>query len=821
MPQGLIQRSFAGGEIAPALYGRADQVKYQTGLKILRNFQVLKHGGVANRSGTGFIAEVKTSALATYLIKFVFNADQTYRIEVGNLYFRFYRNRARIVIAAPAAYNGATTYAIADLVSYGGVNYYSRVAANVGNQPDVSPTQWYALTELIYEIPTPYATADLAALQFTQSGDIVTIVHPSYDPMELTRTGHTAWSLIASTFAPSIGAPGSVTSSDVGVGGDAYCVTAIKSESYEESLASSSTETASVATSGAPDTITWANVSGAQEYNVYKRKNGVFGFIGIAASGVTGFVDNGITPDMSLTPPVSRNPFSGANNRPSVVAYYQQRLMMANQNNNTEKIFGSRSGMFKNFSISSPLQDDDAVTFGIAGRQVNAVRHLVDLGTLVALTASAEYFIEGNQDGTLSATQPPNPRQIGANGASAIMPMIVNDSLVYAQARGSVIRDLRYEIQAQGQQAGYRGRDLTVFATHLFINQTISRMDYAQIPNSIAYIVRADGTMLGLTYLPEHEIWGWHRHDTDGTFEDVCVAPAGAVDEPYVIVKRTINGVVKRYIEYLPARDFTDIEVDAKFMDSHLTYDGRNTAATTVTLSTGAGWTIDDTITVTAAAGTPFIAGYVGDDVVVWSGTTEVSIRVVTFTSTTVVSGTPNMTVPVVLRSTALTTWGRAVDQVSGLDHLEAKNISAFGDGNVIANPNNDAYNTVTVTAGVATFDRPYLIIHAGLPYLADFQTLDLDISGQQLRERKKKITHIALLVESSRGIFAGPDFDTLNELQPEPITTYNQPWPLKTGVVDMSIAATWDESGSFAVRQKDPLPLTILSAIPIGEIGG
>lgn len=814
----VIQRSFAGGEIAPALYGRADQTKYQTGLKTLRNFMVLKHGGAANRHGTKHINEVKTSALATYMAKFVFNDAQTYIIEVGNLYFRFYTGAAQIVVSGVAAWSNATNYVIGDLASRLGVNYYC-IAAHINQQPP-NATYWYPLTGTIYEIPTPYSTADLPRLQFIQSGDVVTITHPSYDTRDLTRTGHTAWTLTAKTYAPSQAAPTGLTSSDVGVGGDKYVVTAIKTDTYEESLASANTETATAATSGAPDTLTWTNAAGAVEYNIYKAKNGIYGFIGISSDGTIGFVDNGIVPDMTYTPPSSRDPFTGANNRPACATYYQQRLVLANQNSNTEKIYASRSAMYNNFSITSPLQDDDAVTWTMAGRKVNEVRHMVDLGTLVVLTASSEYIVEGDSDGILRANQPPNPRQIGDNGASWVVPAQVNDSLVFMQARGSVARDLRYEVTAGGQ-AGYKGRDLTVFAGHLFVNKTITRMDYAQIPNSVIWLIRSDGVLLGLTYLTDHEVWGWHRHDTDGTFEDVCVVPEGGIDAVYVVVKRTINGTTKRYIERFAPRDFTAIELDATFMDSFLTLDGRNTSSTTLSLSTGAGWTINDNITITAGVGTPFVAGDVGNAFVLTVGDETIRIVVDTYTDTTHVIGRPDNTVPATLRGVATTAWTRQVNQISGLSHLEGKAVSVFADGHVVASPNNDAYTLVTVTAGAITLDRPYGVIHIGLPYLSDFETLDLDLLGKEIRDLHKDVTHISLLVESSRGIFAGPDFDNLDELQPDPINTYGEPWPLKTGLVEMPIASTWNQTGSFAVRQKDPLPLTILSAIPSGDLGG
>jgi hypothetical protein len=285
--------------------------------------------------------------------------------------------------------------------------------------------------------------------------------------------------------------------------------------------------------------------------------------------------------------------------------------------------------------------------------------------------------------------------------------------------------------------------------------------------------------------------------------------------------------VTKRYIERMTSRDFEDITVDAVFMDSYLSYDGRNDTAQTMTLSTGATWTVDDEITITRSAGT-FVAGDVGNafklDILDDDGdiSDTVTITVTEYTDPTHVNGTPSKTVPAALRGVATATWTRMVDELSGLDHIALKDAAVFADGHVVASPNNEAYTVLTVTAaGGLTLDRPYGVIHVGLPYLSDFQTLDLDINGEQIRDRRKSITHISLLVESSRGIFAGPDEDNLDELQPTPITDYGDPWPLETGIVEMQIASTWNESGSFLVRQKDPLPLTILSAIPAGEIGG
>lgn len=807
MSGSLIQRSFAAGEIAVDLYARADQTKYQTGLKQCRNFQVMRHGGVTSRTGSGLVQESKDSNARAYFIKFVFNADQTYVIEVGNLYMRFYRNGARIVVAGVAAYNGATTYAIGALVVQGGVNYYC-VAATTGNAPP-NATYWYPLTGAIYEIPTPYITADLADLRTVQSDDVITITHPSYRPRELRRTGHTAWTLPVISTLPGIDAPAN-TAVPVFTAGAlpySYVVTAIKAETYEESLPSIAATIACLTPSAlAANGVTWDGVIGAIEYDVYLDAvgNGVYGYIGTASGAA--FNDIGYTPDLSQTPPVDKDLFNAVDEYPAVGAYFQQRQMFAAPNNDPTKAWGSKTGAFKNFTVSSPIQDDDAVSFRMAGRNVNEIRHMIEVGDLIILTAGGEWLISGEE----AMTPFPggiHPKQESYYGAAKVPPVIIGNSLIYTQARQSIIRDLRFDVQADG----YVGRDLTIFSAHLFEGYTIDRMDYAQNPHSIVWMVRSDGSLVGVTYLREQEVLGWHVHDTDGVYEDVCVVPEGTEDVVYVLVRRTINGNTRRYIERFASRRVTNIRTDALFMDSYLSYDGRNTdPALTMGLTSGGGFTSTDLLTITASAGF-FVAGDVGNAIAFLNDDASEIFRIVidAYTSPTVVSGYPNRDV------TAFdpAVWARAVDQVSGLDHLEAKSVKILADGNVVAD--------AVVASGVVTLDRPASIIHVGLGYVPTLETLDLDIAGQQIRDSKKKVKAISILVKESRGGFVGPDLDNLVEFKADAPEDFDDLPPLFTGLVDVNISGTWEETGRFMFIQVDPLPVTILAAIPTGDIGG
>ena len=57
----VTQKSFTGGELAPALYARNDLAKYATGAKLIKNGIIHQEGAISNRSGLEFIGEVKDS----------------------------------------------------------------------------------------------------------------------------------------------------------------------------------------------------------------------------------------------------------------------------------------------------------------------------------------------------------------------------------------------------------------------------------------------------------------------------------------------------------------------------------------------------------------------------------------------------------------------------------------------------------------------------------------------------------------------------------------------------------------------------------------
>jgi hypothetical protein len=350
-----------------------------------------------------------------------------------------------------------------------------------------------------------------------------------------------------------------------------YEVTAVDFQGVESlpSTSGSITSKSLSVTGGAR--INWNAVSGTDYYRVYKDPSngtGVYGWIG--DSETTHFEDYNLAPITSDSPPRSRDPFDGAGDKPSAVTYYQQRIVYANTYNQPQTVFMSRVGNYGTGSmrVSQPAKDDDAITFTIAARQVNEIRHLLPLDTMIMFTSGGEWVLTEGQDQVLT------PATVGVklqsyNGCSWVPPVVVNSTALFVQEKGARMRDLNYEFSSDR----YTGNDLSLLAEHLFEGYEILEMTYATEPYSIVWCVRNDGVLLGLTYQREQQVWGWHQHTTDGFYESITSITEDDRDAVYAIIRREVNGSTVRYVERLEIREATNSE-DCFYVDSGLTYDG-------------------------------------------------------------------------------------------------------------------------------------------------------------------------------------------------------------------------------------------------------
>jgi len=430
----LALTSFVSGEFSAKMDGRTDFEKYSSGVKTMENFLVHPQGAATRRVGTQFIAEVKDSSKKVRLIPFEFSTEQTYILEFGDQYIRFYKDKGQILSGGVA-----------------------------------------------YEIASPYLEAELFDIKFAQSADVMYICHPNHDVRKLSRTGHTSWTLTTVSFT------------------------------------------------------------------------------------TTGLTLN----------------ISGANDRPSCVSFFEQRLVFANTNNNPQTLWFSKAGDYENFTVGTNA--DDAMVYTIASNQVNAIQYLKAVRTLVVGTSGGEFTVSA--DGTDASITPTNVtiKRQSSFGSAGVDAIPAGNAVLFLQKAKRKIRELAYNFDSDG----YVAPDLTIL-NDTVTKSGINQMIFQQEPDSIIWCVRDDGVLAGLTYQRSENVVAWHRHIFGGVFGSgnaVCESAASisgtlTEDELWVTVKRTINGATKRYVECFADFDFDETSATSfKFLDSHLSYSGASTTS--------------------------------------------------------------------------------------------------------------------------------------------------------------------------------------------------------------------------------------------------
>lgn len=848
----VYKPSFAGGELKPSLHQRTDIAKYGVSCIALLNYIVHPSGGISNRAGTRYINRAKYADRNTRLIKFEFSTEQAYALEFGDNYMRVLKDGGQVldtaqnITAITQANPGVITINshpfsdgewvfVADIVGMTDLNGDFYLVANStantfslqdldGNDIDTSSFDAYSsagTVSAVYEIETPYDHEDLALLKFTQSADVMTFVHPNYEPRELSRTGHAAWTLSEIDFVPNITHPDSMAISESTTASGTtykYKVTAVDEETTEESLPGTDNTTVTItgatqadpvvisATNSYNDgdqvyidgvvgmteingkrftvdnasgsnfelkgidgtgytayssagtaarthveidsdlataeiTVTWGEIAAAGKYNIYKESNGIYGYIG--SSETLSFTDDNITPELDDTPPKGRNPFDGTDNKPGTVNLYEQRRVFARTDNNIDKVFTSQTSNYANMNVSSPAKSDDALTFTLAGNQVNEIRHLVSLGDLIALTSGGEWRIAGSDNQPL---QPDtiNAQQQSGRGCSHVPPIIIGNTALYVQARGKKVRDLRYTFESDG----YDGKDLTILASHLTkktraVDKRIKEWAYQQEADSMCWVIHNDGSMTSLTYEREHEVGAWSRHDTNGSFKSVCCIPEDDVDRVYFVTERTNNSGTLQFLEVMDDRVAEEDDLEyAYFVDCGITIEGNG--STTIT----------------------------------------------------------------------------------GLNWLEGLTVAIWADGNELPQD--------IVENGSVTLDKVYSTISIGLPYNCDMQPMDIELDTREghTKGKKKKINSVFLHVYNARAIKVAPKDPSDMNLAPDETVKfeefkqrewedYDEPTKLKTGIIELQVVSEWQYRAAPYFRHDSPSPISILAIAPQIELGG
>jgi hypothetical protein len=304
--------------------------------------------------------------------------------------------------------------------------------------------------------------------------------------------------------------------------------------------------------------------------------------------------------------------FSETTGYPRTVQIYQQRLVYAGTSEEPQTLFFSRTGDFFNFAATEPLgrstgqfdsagrsiigeqiYEDNALSLTISSDTVDQIEWLNEDRRLTIGTSGGVFQCYGTDD---DLTLTPFNFTISKVSAwacdSTALPAKVGNNLLYVQTNGRKLRELAFD-KLQDQ---YSAADLTLRSEDISETGLIATA-YQDQPYSVLWCLRNDGRLAGLTYVDLLQMRAWHRHTIGGSHSDatygsqakvesIAVIPRGTHDQLWMIVKRDIDGGVKRYIEFME-RYFVASEVvpsDAHFVDSGLEEPPSRTSASTSVL---------------------------------------------------------------------------------------------------------------------------------------------------------------------------------------------------------------------------------------------
>lgn len=739
-----LQTNFTAGEFSPRLQMRTDISKYTNALASEINFLGSVHGAGTFRSGTRFVQKTRRQAKLARLQEFTFSNQLNYIIEYGDLYVRFFRNRGAVdkAHAITVVNTGLKTFTVAGDVSdeIEAVDEFD-ITGSTGNDGDFTvasvtviagPNTEIVVNETIpdatadgniniaFAITTPYSETDLVDLKFTQSIDIQFITHPNFEPRQLARTADTDWTI--TKFDP-------------------------KDGPYLDTNTTATTLTLSGTTGSVTVTASaLTNINGGQGF-LSTDVGRTIRFRDPANEHtwleITGFTDTlnvtalirGQDPSAGTATIVWRlGAWSDTTGWPFVSTFHQGRLWFGGTNTQPQTIWASVVGDFNNFQptqIDGTVTDTEAFDRTLDDDQVNTIRWIVSLSKGLVIGTDGGEFV-GQASGNLLPITPTDfiiLRQSNIGSHPSAMPVKVANSIIYPQNKGREIYDLRFRFEADQ----FDPLPITTLAEHITKKTTtseIAEMKYQQEPDRTIWILLSSGDLIGCTFEASQDVIGFFNVEFGGlrsSVEGISVVDEDPFDLTWLIVKRTVNGVVTRSVEFI--EDKFDIETDPRdafFVDSGLTLDVPKTIT---------GVTTADPVVITAA-----LHGFSNGDEIDLSdiiGTVELNddrfvaanVTANTFELTDINDGTD-------IDGTGFTTYvsdgkaRKAVTTITGLGHLEGESVAVQSDGAVEPNK--------TVSSGSITLDSPGSRVHIGLGYTGTMVTLPLDSARAPVEPRGK-----------------------------------------------------------------------------------
>lgn len=478
--------TFARGEVSPLLYGRTDIDQYPTCLAECTNCIVRPYGVVGKVSGTHYVADGVGPAR---LLKFVFNANESYMIECSAGAFRFF-------------YDG---------------------------MPVLNSDQ------TVYQIANPFTQEQLPTIQYIQLDDVIKIVYAddegnTNEPLELIRYAENHWELRKTPFVSTPYLPENITATTMTANGTTGTIVVTCSTDYFN------------------QNHVGAFLQIGDETTVHDVKK--YGYVKIRSVSDARTVIADVQWQLSTTAPTTNfaeGAWSKARGYPSTIGIFESRLYYGRTPTNPRNIFGSRPFQYEDFLPGVDNEDDGAINVELAtnaGGDGSDIKWIVGGNYLLVGTFGSEFIIKGGENGITPTTVSANAKTNW--GSENIQPLTLGALVHFVQRTGKKIRQFTYDYYLDT----YKAVDISLFSEHL-LSSPIKALAYQKMPDSILWAVRTDGIVIGLTQETEQLVQAWFKLNLNGVVESVETIPSihGDFDEVYFIVKRVINGVTVRHIE--------------------------------------------------------------------------------------------------------------------------------------------------------------------------------------------------------------------------------------------------------------------------------
>lgn len=379
-----------------------------------------------------------------------------------------------------------------------------------------------------YQLASPYSESELQELSYAQAGNVLFLAHPNHAPQQLERVSDAVWVL----------QPVPIT----------YQATTdywYENAHIQFKILGGATKFA------VGDKFTFStvgNVAGTITFS--GTGNGKLAQLSIKSSPPDQiwtieckYVDSS-KQIWDVTGSVSGQLICtwSAGNYPGAVAFFEQRLWLGGTSKSPQTVWASKTSNYTDFTLGG--NDADALSFTIASNNFDGIRHLTSARQLLPLTYSGEFSMVGGLSGITPTSVKIQPQTF--HGTSSVRPIRIGPEVIFVQRDNKKLRAISYSVTEDANVAP----DITLFAEHI-TGDGLTDIAFAQVPDYIAWGIRADGVMLSLTLAREYETTSWARHITQGKFENVATIQNGESEDCYVIVRRTINGQSKLYLERL------------------------------------------------------------------------------------------------------------------------------------------------------------------------------------------------------------------------------------------------------------------------------